>query len=100
MCRFKGFAEVGDEGDGEVVELDFQALSLLIYHIDERETRGEVPGRAHSCPPWDSRWRDCSRIERDDVLRLDHRLHYYQVRRLRGYSCPSSMGGRGRLQPC
>lgn len=41
MCRFKGFAEVGDEGDGEVIELNFQALSLLIYHIDEGEARGK-----------------------------------------------------------
>ena len=29
VCGFEGFGEVGDEGDGEVVELGFEALALV-----------------------------------------------------------------------
>lgn len=29
VCGFEGFGEVGDEGDGEVVELGFEALAFV-----------------------------------------------------------------------
>lgn len=78
VCGFEGFGEVGDEGDGEVVELGFEALFASIrvriaLHCQLEMRDRVLPGRVHFCPLWDSRWRGCSRIGRGDGLLLDHR---------------------------